>query len=1810
LNRRNALFLLLFLCFSLPVFASPPNPCQPIESPDEQFTVRLVLDRVQALESADISQCQDDTLNKIIDWCLEAGEVDLAARICKVGKTAPAGMPKGLVSRCGKVYAMLGDLAEASKTLEIGIKSHVEDSPEQLKALLDAAQILEDSYRFGVAADFLGRADKKAQTDREIALKWLKLLIESGQNQQAADAALLISQQQPELAQEMAKMLLQGGAAASALNLIPVLLKTASRADLDIVVSLLVASDKTAEAKEIVHKYIYEGPQETLTKRIKAGAEILGRHGNAKEGAEEIQALLEKSKARDPELLELMGKLFLKAGQLEAGSAALKEAFGGFQKDYVASKRIASSLRSYQRHADAAEILSSTENVPADKLLEVTLLVAKAWRDAGQLDKEQTFLEDRAKGFENQADFWLSVADSQKNSAKYELAIKSYERVKGLKSKGYFRCLAALGIADSLIAMGSKEDRVAAELDEAISLMDDSDLVAQRFETFAKKLPTDSKYSSKLLFIRTKQEPRNPDLWQQIAELSLKQGRVIEALDAYEQAVRWSAEPGRMLGQATLKLADAKYLVEAGTLVERLGTKHNVVGERVGQFTGLCIAIKVSFPVLTFHVKHFFDGPIDISFNYLEAGRQLMLLGLYDLAEQSLQLADKLPGLSQEGLLVEKGRLELLKNNISGASEYFEKAIKQKDAAIAAQIGTIWRDYGYVEKAIPAFWQAILLGGNMEAVDAWMNALISLGKRQDITKLGKIFKELASYDGFSSLVFNLIELGLSQFALDQVNKLDSSPANVRFALSLALDEPDKLKSTCLQPGAPNDECSSFAYLLMTDGKISETINILKNLAKSKSSYDSGNALLMQAFLLSSTGDHKEALRVAKDAISLGNVELASIIQLIKNMKMAGYWEYANELLEKGLEIGLNDDNFGPELMSLKIEIDSYFGKIDQLSAALDEWFNGEIVGYSSFYTNLIENGLPDLAERILQNLLTDFSVDAFDGHIMQQLMEIIPDLVERGRVDLAKSLFGFVLEATDNTSWILTFASRFLSNKELIKLYDSYFDFDMTIDSPEFIGLLAATGEHERVIQALGKGSDFLSFSDSKAKLKLAWNLIREGVPKTVVANFLVPSNYTRSQGGFTDISDPKVFVDSAYLRLSGASEVTEELLSLTRGLLLAGFGYGAQESAADYIRLEAALGTIDGLFDLVANVPTPEAAHLRLFTACIANDKKLEKRALEINRNSSNRALILMMEMDAYYACGQWKKAYEKAQAFFKADTRVVNVDEVISKYTRVSEILGQKGAKWLIPRLEKKSDSKLALLDQKLRISLSTGDYRGATELNLAKLELYPGNPSYLADALEAALRSADEGLIKGVLGEMIPNLKNGFKHEENLKTLLNRYFREDLLVPTTNGYLLGAIDDFALALNRYLASLETNDYVLISSSAAAIIKDKPVNEDMLALVVMAAAQKLVPSLVDLYLPQLLAVAKRPLSVKALLAAAELKFMLGDAETATQLLEKAAVLTTDPIGLAITAATDSLLNPLLPVDLGEKVLKIRDYKEGSNYHSEIKKLPTVFASSCLGLAKTESQVAACAEVLDSLQVRAGLLLLDGATRAMSLQKFDAAGYMIKQALTRETGAVFASYVAYKVVDAIGDKYEVKDLEARKRLAQIALDANPKIDDVIDKDFDIFRRLLTEAVDSAETAFGSHQNPMISAWNASALNSRAYAMSMVGYNLKEALEIVRLAEKLGPEENGYYLETEAWIHFRMGDLKKALQLQLRAKPLWNRKMGSGVSESYGHLGEIYEASGKLKEAIDAYRTAVISSSDSEWKRRALRNWARLNHPN
>ena len=51
----------------------------------------------------------------------------------------------------------------------------------------------------------------------------------------------------------------------------------------------------------------------------------------------------------------------------------------------------------------------------------------------------------------------------------------------------------------------------------------------------------------------------------------------------------------------------------------------------------------------------------------------------------------------------------------------------------------------------------------MEAVDAWMNALISLGKRQDIAKLGKIFKELASYVAFPP-VFNLIELGLSQFA--------------------------------------------------------------------------------------------------------------------------------------------------------------------------------------------------------------------------------------------------------------------------------------------------------------------------------------------------------------------------------------------------------------------------------------------------------------------------------------------------------------------------------------------------------------------------------------------------------------------------------------------------------------------------------------------------------------------------------------------------------------------------------------------------------------------------------------------------------------------------------------------------------------------------------------------------------------------------------------------------------------------------------------------------------------------------------------
>ncbi len=98
---------------------------------------------------------------------------------------------------------------------------------------------------------------------------------------------------------------------------------------------------------------------------------------------------------------------------------------------------------------------------------------------------------------------------------------------------------------------------------------------------------------------------------------------------------------------------------------------------------------------------------------------------------------------------------------------------------------------------------------------------------------------------------------------------------------------------------------------------------------------------------------------------------------------------------------------------------------------------------------------------------------------------------------------------------------------------------------------------------------------------------------------------------------------------------------------------------------------------------------------------------------------------------------------------------------------------------------------------------------------------------------------------------------------------------------------------------------------------------------------------------------------------------------------------------------------------------------------------------------------------------------------------------------------------------------------------------------------------------------------------HADALNYLAYTWAERRENLQEALVMAEKADRLKPD-NGYIIDTLAWIHFQLGDAPQALALLKRAAAL------SGQDPVVlDHLGDVLVQLDRRQEARDAYRQAL-----------------------
>jgi len=118
---------------------------------------------------------------------------------------------------------------------------------------------------------------------------------------------------------------------------------------------------------------------------------------------------------------------------------------------------------------------------------------------------------------------------------------------------------------------------------------------------------------------------------------------------------------------------------------------------------------------------------------------------------------------------------------------------------------------------------------------------------------------------------------------------------------------------------------------------------------------------------------------------------------------------------------------------------------------------------------------------------------------------------------------------------------------------------------------------------------------------------------------------------------------------------------------------------------------------------------------------------------------------------------------------------------------------------------------------------------------------------------------------------------------------------------------------------------------------------------------------------------------------------------------------------------------------------------------------------------------------------------------------------------------------------------------------------------------------------------------------NSTAMNYLGYMWADNGENLEQALELVRRAVALEPN-NGAYVDSLGWALFRLGQFEEASRHLERANQL--APEDSTILE---HLGDVYVALGDIRRAREAYEHALAIDDEEnvESVRRKLGELAR-----
>ncbi len=128
------------------------------------------------------------------------------------------------------------------------------------------------------------------------------------------------------------------------------------------------------------------------------------------------------------------------------------------------------------------------------------------------------------------------------------------------------------------------------------------------------------------------------------------------------------------------------------------------------------------------------------------------------------------------------------------------------------------------------------------------------------------------------------------------------------------------------------------------------------------------------------------------------------------------------------------------------------------------------------------------------------------------------------------------------------------------------------------------------------------------------------------------------------------------------------------------------------------------------------------------------------------------------------------------------------------------------------------------------------------------------------------------------------------------------------------------------------------------------------------------------------------------------------------------------------------------------------------------------------------------------------------------------------------------------------------------------------------------------------EAIFYLDKSVQLDSSNASAMNYLGYILADNGMRLLEAKELIEKALSMDPE-NGAYLDSIGWVHFKLENFEKAKEY-LETAVQYMDETDTENYLIYDHLGETYLKIGLFEEAIGAWKRALEMKTVEEIERK------------